>query len=56
MIRGSLGRVLLAACACALVWTGTAAAQDERGIDPNQGLSLVEVNLPNKGAAMRLQL
>jgi hypothetical protein len=56
MIRGSLGRVLLVACACTLVWTGSAAAQDERGIDPNQGLSLVEVNLPNKGAAMRLQL
>jgi Zinc carboxypeptidase/Chitobiase/beta-hexosaminidase C-terminal domain len=56
MIRGSLGRVLLAACVFALVWTSGAAAQDERGIDPNQGLSLVEVNLPNKGAAMRLQL
>jgi hypothetical protein len=56
MIRGSLGRMLLAVCACALVWSGTAAAQDQRGIDPNQGLSLVEVNLPNKGAAMLLQL
>ena len=27
-----------------------------RGIDPNQGLSLVEVNLPSKLAAMRLQV
>ena len=56
MIRGTLGRVLGAACACALVFASSAAAQDERGIDPNQGLSLVEVNLPNKGAALRLQL
>ena len=29
---------------------------DERGIDPNQGESLVEVNLPSKATAMRLQL
>ena len=37
---------------------GTASAQteNERGIDPNQGGSLVEVNLPSKAAAMRLQL
>jgi Zinc carboxypeptidase/Chitobiase/beta-hexosaminidase C-terminal domain len=55
MIRGTLGRVLGMACVCALVWTAGAAA-DERGVDPNQGLSLVEVNLANKGAAMRLQL
>jgi hypothetical protein len=55
MIRGTLGRVLGGACVCALLWAGAASA-DERGIDPNQGLSLVEVELQNKGAAMRLQL
>jgi hypothetical protein len=51
-------RWLVGACVCTLVWAGGAAAgrADERGIDPNQGESLVEVNLPNKGAAMRLQL
>jgi hypothetical protein len=56
MIRGTFGRVLGAVCVCALAFAGSATAQDERGIDPNQGLSLVEVNLPNKGAALRLQL
>jgi hypothetical protein len=56
MLRGTLGRVLGAACVCAVAWTGAAAAHDQRGIDPAQGLSLVEVNLPNKGAALRLQL
>jgi hypothetical protein len=35
---------------------GGATASDERGIDPNQGESLVEVNLPNKAAAIQLQL
>src|SRR5215210_7332878 len=42
----------------ALGWTGAAiAAEDEgRGMDPNQGESLVEVSLSSKGAAMRLQL
>ena len=36
---------------------GATAGEDEgRGIDPNQGESLVEVTLPSKGAAMRLQL
>jgi hypothetical protein len=51
-------RWLVGACVCTLVWAGGAAAgrADERGVDPNQGESLVEVNLPNKGAAMRLQL
>jgi hypothetical protein len=33
-----------------------AVAQDQRGIDPNQGRSLVEVRLDSKAAAMRLQL
>jgi Zinc carboxypeptidase/Chitobiase/beta-hexosaminidase C-terminal domain len=51
-------RWLVGACVCTLMWAGGAAAgrADERGIDPHQGESLVEVNLPNKGAAMRLQL
>src|SRR5215218_10164158 len=56
MVRGTLGRVLGVACVFALVFAGSATAQDERGIDPAQGLSLVEVNVPNKGAALRLQL
>jgi hypothetical protein len=34
----------------------TAVGDPGRGIDPNQGESLVEVTLPSKGAAMRLQL
>ena len=33
-----------------------AVAQEQRGIDPNQGRSLVEVTLDSKAAAMRLQL
>src|SRR5215218_8993297 len=51
-------RVLVGACVCALAWAGGAAngRADERGVDPNQGESLVEVHLPNKGAAMRLQV
>src|ERR671915_106715 len=32
------------------------AFEEQRGIDPHQGLSLVEVSLPSKGAAMRMQL
>ena len=51
--------VLVAASACLCAWmalTGAAAGQDARGIDPNQGESLVEVDLPSKAAAMRLQL
>jgi Zinc carboxypeptidase/Chitobiase/beta-hexosaminidase C-terminal domain len=32
------------------------AYEEQRGIDPHQGLSLVEVSLPSKGAAMRMQL
>src|SRR5215218_6774488 len=51
-------RVLVGACVCALAWAGGAAngRADERGVDPNQGESLVEVHLPSKAAAMRLQL
>src|SRR5215210_1363109 len=43
---------------CVLGATGvaSAAAQEQRGIDPNQGESLVEVNFASKGEAMRLQL
>ena len=42
----------------ALGGTGAATAREDavRGIDPNQGESLVEVTLSSKGAAMRLQL
>jgi hypothetical protein len=50
-------RSLVAALVCALAFTGVATAQvDQRGVDPNQGLSLVEVKVPNLGAAMALQL
>ena len=51
-------RSLLAAVIVALTFTGGAAANGEeaRGIDPNQGESLVEVVLPDKAAAIRLQL
>jgi zinc carboxypeptidase/chitobiase/beta-hexosaminidase-like protein len=54
----ALGRALLAVSLCALAFAGTVGAQgeDARGIDPNQGESLVEVNLPSKDAAIRLQL
>ena len=53
----AMGRAVVAFSLCALALAGVAAAQaEERGIDPNQGDSLVEVNLANKGAAMRLQL
>src|SRR6185437_2677879 len=56
MIVKAVGRALATASACMLAWTCDAAAQDQRGVDPNDGLSLVEVDLPDKGAAMRLQL
>ena len=51
-------RALAVVSACAFAAAGTASAQtaNHRGIDPNQGESLVEVNLPSKGAAERLQL
>ena len=53
-----MGRTVAAFSLSALVLAGMAAAHggEERGIDPNQGDSLVEVNLPDKGAALRLQL
>ena len=41
----------------ALIATGGATAEDEaRGIDPNQGLSLVEVHVGSKAKAIELQL
>ena len=50
-------KAVLAATLVALAIAGSAAAQEsERGIDPNQGRSLVEVNLPDKAAAIELQL
>jgi hypothetical protein len=52
-------RLLIAGAVCVCTWlavTAAAAGHVGRGIDPNQGLSLVEVNLPSKTAAMRLQL
>ena len=57
-MRGSvLRRGVAAGVLCVLASAGVATAQDEeRGIDPHQGLSLVEVSLPSKGAAMRMQL
>src|SRR5918999_5219472 len=50
---------LLVVAILALTFTGATAAADGeelRGIDPNQGDSLVEVTLPDKAAAIRLQL
>ena len=54
-MRVKAGRFALIA---ALAWAGAApaVAQEQRGIDPNQGRSLVEVTLDSKAAAMRLQL
>ena len=49
-------RALLALSIVALGVAGGATASDERGIDPNQGESLVEVTVPNKAAAIQLQL
>ena len=58
MILLGFRRALLALSILALAVTGSAAAEDDdgRGIDPNQGRSLVEVTLPNKAAAIQLQL
>ena len=56
---GSVRGVLVGATACALLWSGAVAASagaDERGVDPHQGESLVEVHLESKAAAVRLQL
>jgi len=52
------GHALVAASLSVLALTGAApaGAQEQRGIDPNQGRSLVEVTLDSRAAAMRLQL
>ena len=56
MARGARRAVALGLLGL-LISAGVASAEEaERGIDPNQGRSLVEVSLPSKGAAMRLQL
>jgi hypothetical protein len=49
---------LVAAMVCVLAsaCAAPAVAQEQRGMDPNQGRSLVEVTLDSKAAAMRLQL
>ena len=51
-------RSLVIALLGVLAWTGAApaVAEEQRGIDPNQGRSLVEVTLDSRAAAMRLQL
>jgi hypothetical protein len=52
----AMWRALAALALCSLaVAGGAAAAGEERGIDPNQGENLVEVDLPSKAAAVRLQ-
>jgi Zinc carboxypeptidase/Chitobiase/beta-hexosaminidase C-terminal domain len=52
----AMWRALAALLLCSLaVAGGAAAAGEERGIDPNQGENLVEVDLPSKAAAVRLQ-
>ena len=53
------GRAIVVLSVCAVAWLGLAApavGQEQRGMDPNQGESLVEVTLPSKAAAIRLQL
>ena len=57
-VMGPRRGIAVAVTLFALGVTGVATAGEdpERGIDPNQGESLVEVTLPSKAAAMRLQL
>ena len=43
-------------CAMAMLSSPAFAQDEDRGIDPNQGENLVEVVLPSKAAALRLQL
>jgi hypothetical protein len=55
-LRG-VRRSIVAGLIFALATAGVAAAQvDQRGVDPNQGLSLVEVKVANMAEAMTLQL
>jgi hypothetical protein len=50
-------RWLVAVSVVAFAWaSGASAHADERGIDPDRAQRLVEVNLANKAAAMRLQV
>src|SRR5918996_3742602 len=56
MSMGGLQRALLLVATTMLAGAGVANADVGRGIDPNQGDSLVEVDFASKGAAMRLQL
>ena len=56
-IRGARTGLLAAMVVAAFATAGSAGAQEaERGIDPNQGESLVEVYLDSKAAAIELQL
>jgi hypothetical protein len=56
-IRGARAALLAAMVVAAFATAGSAGAQGaERGIDPNQGESLVEVYLDSKAAAIELQL
>ena len=50
------GVVVVALLALAVAGAAVAADEETRGIDPNQGRSLVEITLPDKAAAIRLQL
>ena len=50
------GIVVVALLALAVAGAAAAADEEARGIDPNQGRSLVEITLPDKAAAIRLQL
>ena len=52
-LRSLVGAVALT---LALAGTATGAEGEARGIDPNQGLSLVEVHLDSKADAIALQL
>jgi hypothetical protein len=53
-----VGRSLavVAGLALTIAASANAAGDDGRGIDPNQGRNLVEVHLPDKAAAIELQL
>ena len=56
-IRGARTALLAAMVVAAFATAGSAGAQEaERGIDPNQGESLVEVYLDSKADAIELQL
>jgi hypothetical protein len=47
---------VVAGLALTIAASANAAGDDGRGIDPNQGRNLVEVHLPDKAAAIELQL